>query len=1701
MTALEKLRAQNTTGKTPTTSAQSTNEVSALDLLRNTNKGGLTPTTSTPVLTEPEVVEATPSVTETGGGSSDNRSFLELQKDAALYGAGKVGTGVLGALEGVNDIIGSTFYTGVSKIADLLNYPIYTFDEEKAAQENTLDKLSQFAKEKAASYLENSITDKLNQKLDETYNPTKGMQIGGTINETVSGMLPSIAAGNLVGAAGSGLNAASQAAKGTNVSKALFGLSAAGNAASEATSEGADTGKALTYGATAGLLETTIEGIAGGIPGMGKGKVAEIVEKLTSNATVSKILDIVGEGGEEALSTFVTPYLKRAIYDENAENATAAEIAQSAAMGMIASGILQAGIELPSAISSRAQSKAETAVNPENQPTTGTNDTAPTDTPTEQKTAPNAAEVTKDTIVVPAEFIERLKKGFWSSDSFEQEASYDGVVFSYEASPNAPFNEWSHNAYWEYLRAAAAKEGKNIDDIYASVVSEQKTAPNATEGAGAEDYYFDESENNTSWRERTYTENGKTYVQSQDRQRMYEVPAQSEIRYEVRDDGSVVLDDDVLSNLSPKDYRDFAKAYAELNLVTKYAPDHITISESKPVTINSTGSNVIITQTGINEYAKKLRGKGIKNKDNVSSVLLLNKLIENATPVSSSDNVHSETGNPFTYYKSKFEVGGRTYNVTLHIKNVPSGDHYYYHTLNGVDIEDGTKNVTSTYGSPARSGEYPNEMEATTSGDIVTPDEPVVKSGDTTFGPNTVGAAEAQFKYQEAPTQSVADNLFSEQEQQDHNLKNKHQVYTDAEANALADQLLAQDYDGEVSRLRDPDSVWDKTANSEGHRILEDLIAKARKSGSEADWDAVREWKALYDRKGGTEHGQALQGRKQFATSTAEIVSEAAETLEGPDIRKLKPRKKAQLLDEVYNQAETYNNIEKGDLDSLISLIKRNNEIRRTTGLFSKTTSKQMDWALHKVVEQFPDTAEQFLREVAVSQIRNIASDYNKVGLTEAAKSVRIMNMLSKISTIMRNLASNNIFDPLESLSNDVGLISDAIMSLKTGQRTTTFDPSWFSKAKRSGSLEGALKSYIEVGLDAPVEDATSRYEGTGAGRTFKMAGNPFARFLSTWSKYENYALKTTDEFQKGGIRAEAQREIDTLKSQGKLGKDALQEWADETARQRTFQNDSVVSQAMEMGRDALNFIHVGDIGAGDILLPFAKVPGNLAAQSANYSPLGLANNMRQMVEVMIDAKNGNVDVEKQAQVARNFGRGVTGTALLAGFAALAAKGLIVVAGADDDDKEAMEKAQGKTGTQWNLTATLRALNGGSTEWQDGDTLVSIGSLDPINSIMAAGSLLADDIAEDGYQLGDLSKASLGGVWQAILDLPAMTSISDLINSYKYAEGETDAEKLINAGLDYAGSQAASFVVPNAVRGIATGMDNIVRNQYSGETVGESTLDSIKSGIPVLRETLPASLDPFGNEKTQTGNTLLNFLNNNILPGAVTKYKETDVQSVLEELYSVTGNAAIYPDRKAPNSFSSNDVTYSLNSDQKDEFMRIAGSTAEDLMNDLIDTKTFRSANKTQQAAYLELANKYSREMAKYELSNGKYELSSFASSANEALDMGIPLSTFLPYYENAGNYNEDGEGSLKIAERSASIDESDMNRQQQLAVYEIFYPSWKAKSEELGVEWSAFVDYKVITNTAEATKKADKIQALVDAGYSRVEAIQLYNKMNTKMN
>lgn len=824
--------------------------------------------------------------------------------------------------------------------------------------------------------------------------------------------------------------------------------------------------------------------------------------------------------------------------------------------------------------------------------------------------------------------------------------------------------------------------------------------------------------------------------------------------------------------------------------------------------------------------------------------------------------------------------------------------------------------------------------------------------------PEGQGAKSAEFGYDEARTQTHStDGVLTDGERAMEGMRPEdrtHKVNHDEEVNAKAQERFESDYEGEKADLFGEKQDWDDTDTVLAHKIIVKEVAKARESGSKDAYAEVaklmKEWDAH-----GTEAGQALRQRRQLASDPVLMEADAIQLLsDSARTRKMSDEQRKKILDSVSWNAEKLRSIGKGDVDGVVDLIKSMSAERRTNGLWSNKMGRTMEKALEQA-KKLPG-GEAFLRDIAASQVRGIAYDYAKPSTLEQIKTYRYLSMLSKPATAARNLVGNMVYDPVEAVSNNIGVWLDMLLSKYTGTRSVAADKSYLSKVKQKGMGEAKLKSYIETGLDASVSNARGKY-GTGGSRSYKMTGNFLERFLSTWEKYSNYAMVTTDQMQKGGIQAEAQRGIDALEAKGKVAKGALDGRAEEIARERTFQNEGKLAQATGVVRRALNVFSIkdkrgGSFGVGDLILPFTNVPGNIASAAIQYSPAGFINAGAEVVKVLNKAKAGTLTASEQAKAVTDFGRAFNGTMGIAFFAVLAGAGIMNVAGDDDKDKEALEKSEGVSGTQLNLSALNRWIAGESTEWRDGDDLVSIGFLDPINAQMTYGALLADCYKDEGLTFANVAGGNLESAFQSVMDLPAMSQFQEIENSLKYSKADTTGGKLADATFRYGASQATSFV-PNVVSGVAQGVDGTVRDTYNGDTVWENSLNAMKSKIPGLRETLPAALDNWGQEKKYTGTAAENFLNATLNPGSVTKYRTSAVNQELYRLESMNIDVK-YPERKAPLDGSRNGKDVDLTQDERRQYQMAYGQTAYDNIQKVIRSSVYKQSSDAEKAAAIQ---------------------------------------------------------------------------------------------------------------------------------------------------
>ena len=1410
-----------------------------------------------------------------------------------------------------------------------------------------------------------------------------------------AGALVDIASGGLQLGADMALNALIPGA-----GLASMGVRAFGNGAREAMMDGASGGEQVIYGAAQAAVQIATEKMFDVGKLFGGGAADDVAEKLiqklaktdTGRSIVRALTNAVGEGAEEAVSDLLTPAI-RAIYDSGksaANSYTTAEgakemLAQAGYDALIGAALSTFGTTAGIMKGVDAQKNAALRAG---EPASGTN--------TEASAKPSEAENISAEAQAEATPVETaqaegsqatvralLKKGIISNSEAERIIKDAGLRTAFERQTGATLTGTKADQRAQIKRAALTQNitgetAKSEERAKSTAINTDPQQHTPEQQASIQEY-----QNSVDNRVLAFIHkwNGLKNADYKKRARVrldtVSERAASDLKSTVGIDATGYrhsIDGNALQHI-------------EKRHGTNGEADHSMANENDIARISYVLDNYDSVKPLLNADGSQKLSSMFNNADNTPAPLVLYaKQIDGtyyaveAAPDSSAHELRIVSA-----YMTNKNSGsaGKVLNMP------PSGPQLTSevpHRANASTTADSIPavgkdvNPKTPEGQSQKTGEIVNEhaenaVEAQNSdnfADVQQRETDTVAERSGTL-PEGQGAKSAEFGYDEARTQTHStDGVLTGKERAMDGLRPEdrtHKVNHDEEVNAKAQERFEADYEGEKADLFGEKQDWDDADTVLAHKIIVNEVAKARESGSKDAYAEVaklmKEWDAH-----GTEAGQALRQRRQLASDPALMEADAIQLMNDSErTRKMSDEQRKQIFDSVSQNAEKLRSIEKGDVDGVVDLIKSMSTERRTNGLWSKKMGKTMEKALEQA-KKLPD-GEAFLRDVAASQVRGIAYDYAKPSALEQIKAYRYLSMLSKPATAARNLTGNMVYDPVEAVSNNIGVGLDMLLSKYTGTRSVAADKSYFSKTKRKGMGEATLKSYIETGLDASVSNAQGKYE-TGGSRSFKMTGNFLERFLSTWEKYNNYAMVTSDQMQKGGIQAEAQRGIDALEAKGKVAKGALDGRAQEIARERTFQNEGKLSGVMGGMRNALNKLSIkdkqgGSIGLGDIMLPFTNVPGNIASAAIQYSPAGFIKAGTEIVNVLHKAKAGTLTASEQAKAVTDFGRAFNGTIGIALFAILAGAGVMNVAGDDDEDKEALEKSEGINGTQLNLSALNRWIAGESTEWRDGDDLVSIGFLDPINAQMTYGALLADCYKDEGLSLGNVALGNLESAFQSVMDLPAMSQFQEITNGYKYSKAETPGGKVAEAALRYGASQATSFV-PNVVSGVAQGLDGTVRDTYNGDTVWENSLNTMKSKVPVLRETLPAALDNWGQEKKYTGTAAENFLNATLNPGSVTKYRTSAVNQELYRLESLNIDVK-YPEKKAPSDGSRNGKDVDLTQNEKRQYQMAYGQTAYDNIQKLIQSATYKRASETEKAAavqnLLEVATAAGRKKAK----------------------------------------------------------------------------------------------------------------------------------------
>ena len=899
--------------------------------------------------------------------------------------------------------------------------------------------------------------------------------------------------------------------------------------------------------------------------------------------------------------------------------------------------------------------------------------------------------------------------------------------------------------------------------------------------------------------------------------------------------------------------------------------------------------------------------------------------------------------------------------------------------------------------------------------------------------------------------------FFNETELMMQGLREEDMTYnpvSEAESMRQAESRLRADYAGEKKNLGAAGKAWSGADLDTAMGILSNELAKARATDSEKSYDEVVRWAQMIRLKG-TQAGQMIQAFAKYTRTPEGVLVRAVDDLDKTNLDK---DQKKELLNKVRDFANTLSAIKDGDKAGLIEIILRQAKQRNT-----KVSS-----ATRKALEKQEFT---YLYNTAITQLDQITKDYISASAGKKIATYQTISHLLNLRTAGRNVISNTVFNFIDTVANNIAVVPDLMMSIITGKRTVGLESSLTKSARegaKAGRAKAQIEIALDVAPDNSRDKyGTARRTWKMVGNPGAKVMSSLEKAMgfelnytdeSAKGRIRGMVMQSLKPFvEKGWMTVE---EAESLAEQEAL----YRTFQDDTllsrfmgdmkkafnvfgfGGQRSTEYEDQIARGNKVERAIDKNTH--DFGLGDIVLKYTQVPGALLTRAFEYSPVGAAKALRN-IGLFVSSKHALNQQTKAAQqtidkyreaaeagdavaqemirraeaklrkaeikltrdqrmAALQMSRAFTGTGLITLFAMAALTG--VMSRADDEgdaDAKSLLDSQGISGTQLNLDALVRMMSGESTEWREGDVLAAVDFLEPLNSLMTMGAMVAksDECQSvwDMYKNPDLlfNRGAANALYYSIGELSVMQTLQTIQNSAQYYDPDSGIPQWLTIAIDVARGSATGFI-PGPVRQLGQAMDPYYRDSYSSKDIGDRFRDSIWGALPGARETLPIKQTPLGEDKMQEEQPL-RAINAFLMPGSLRTYRETAMTKELERVYEASGATNIFPDRNAPYKVNVPGSEYELDTAARRQYQLTRGNEYTQAVGAMMNSDAYKSADAVTQGELLAKAKSFANYLAKKEVdgaNGGSYtdaEMENYIA-ARDATGMSI-----ADYYQARG--------------------------------------------------------------------------------------------------
>jgi hypothetical protein len=641
-----------------------------------------------------------------------------------------------------------------------------------------------------------------------------------------------------------------------------------------------------------------------------------------------------------------------------------------------------------------------------------------------------------------------------------------------------------------------------------------------------------------------------------------------------------------------------------------------------------------------------------------------------------------------------------------------------------------------------------------------------------------------------------------------------------------------------------------------------------------------------------------------------------------------------------------------------------------------------------------------------------------------------------------------------------------------------------FGKTK---TLEPGKSEELTIVVDG---DNVASYDAYGAGTYIMDEGDYYFTAATDAHNAANNVLAakgfTAEQWENGSIPQE------TL--------DAARQYSIKEAQEATFRDSNAFSDAIsKVGfKNPQNGVQKAMNVAVQGVIPFRKTPANVAVQAERHSLLGLVNTA---VNAVRASNSSDVDAN---DVIKSLSETLTGSGLVLLGGALAAAGFAT--GSKDEDEK---------------LAQIDDLTGGQ-EYAfviPGVGSYTYDSLTPASMSFALGVETYKAFERNGFTPSAFFEA-VSGATDIMLNMSMLSGLNDAFENVSYSDTPL-VDAALNSVVSYF-TQGLASTLGGQIERIFEDKRMTTFRDKNGDlsTNAQYALGKTSAKTPGWDFQQIPYIDAWGRTE-DSGNTVFRAFSNLLSPGYASKENVTKADEEIRRL-AESGYTGAVPFNVE---FSKKVDGEYMNSEQYVEYATTKGQTSYDIVDDMIASDFYKGLTDEEKANALSLAYSYAGHLAAEEITNGKHESERYVELAQKAhKDLGLSEAEYLMYYEMYGGtvmngdmireaygkgispvdfanysagvkkYDSNNNGSYTIPERAKSIEGSGLSNSEQETMWELYYPDWKKKADENNIKWSVFIEYKIVTNGI--NKKQGKIDALINAGYTKKEAENLYAKI-----